>query len=394
MDNLQHPRTGLRAHNRVRIVVLSLGHTVADAYISTITPLWPVIARMFALTQAQTGWLIQLLSLVGNLGQPFLGYLMDRYRLRRLLIVAVLLSAFFLSTFGYIPGFWPMMGWLAVGFLGVALYHPRAGAVAAAVSGRRRALGMALFGAGGSLGCALGNYLGPVFYNINSSLTGLVYAMPVGLAMAAALLIINPESADDAQQTPAFSFRKGFLPHLPIVAPLFMVMLLRATTTIAFNSFIPFLVDARGLPLAVAGAAGLFFLGGGALGGLFGGRMSEWSGPRAITVISLFLSVPLLYGSLHTLGWLFLIALFASGLILRSAESVNIAQTQHMVPEGQSLATSLGMGLVWGIGGFITPLVGKLSDLHGQVYALTWVLCLPVIAAIIAFFIKAPAGSR
>ncbi len=324
------------------------------------------------------------MGIVMNFGQPVLGYITDRYRLRRLVVVAMLLSTVFLTTFGYIRSLWLMMLWLAAGAFGVALYHPRAGALAAAASGRRWALGMAVFGAGGSLGCALGTWIAPILYNINNSLTGLAYAMPVGIAMVAALVMLNPESAEGAVQTAAFSLRRNLLPRAWVVAPLFVVMLLRATAIIGFNSFIPFLIDARGLPLTLAGQAGLLFLGGGAIGGLIGGRLSEWSGPRALTITSLLASVPLLYASLHVLGMPFLLMLFVCGVMLRSADSVNIALMQQLVPEGQSLASSLGMGLVWGIGGFITPLVGKLSDLHGEVYALTWVLCLPAVAAVVA----------
>lgn len=372
--------------NKVRIVVLASGHAATDTYVNLLTPLWPVVARTFTLTQTQVGWIVQLLGLVANFGQPILGYLTDRHRLRRLIVLAILVTTFFMSTVGYLHSLWTLMLWLALGYVGVALFHPRAGSVAATVSGRRKMLGLSVFGAGGALGCALGNIMGPVLYNIHGSITGLIYALPLGLVVSAAFLAVNPEAADDARDIPTFSFRRNFVPHVPRLLPIFLVMLLRVVVIIAFTTFIPFLIDARHLPITLAGKAGLFFLIGGAAGGLIGARLCEWCGPRIITILSQVCAIPLLLASLHVDGIAFLLLLFLGGTVLRLAEAINIAQTQRLIPGGESLAASIGMGLVWGVGGFITPLAGKLADMHGQVYALTWMLALPVLAAIIGFW--------
>ena len=72
---------------------------------------------------------------------------------------------------------------------------------------------------------------------------------------------------------------------------------------------------------------------------------------------------------------------------MRGAEPTNITHTQELLPRGTSLAASLGMGGAWGVAGLVAPVVGRISDLHGVEYALTLTAWLPVVAAVIAWWI-------
>ena len=371
-----------------RLLVLALGHAMSDGYVNFIPPLWPVIRQQFSLTNTAIGQIATIFSIVCNFTQPIFGYVTDRLKLRRLLVLATLVCTGCFSAIGYPTTFRGFMALLLLGGLGVALYHPRAGAAAAHASGSRKGLGMAIFGAGGGVGYAAGALMSAHLYSRAGSLTGLIWAAPVGLTVAVILWLMDPEvhAAAEAQEEP-FHAGTHLFPYWREVLPLLGVMTLRSASVVAFVNFLPLLMAGRNLPLIVGGRANFFFIAGGAVGGVVGGHLSDLWGRRGITVVTLLASPPLLYWSLMTGGWTALVVLFVAGFVLRAAESVNIAHTQEVMPAGSSVACSIGMGGAWGLAGLIAMPVGMLADAHGELFALQATLWIPILAGLIALWI-------
>jgi MFS transporter, FSR family, fosmidomycin resistance protein len=379
---------------RVRVVQLaglSLGHAVNDAFVNVVAPLWPQIQQAFGLNNAAVGSITFWWGLTMNFGQPIYGYLTDRWQPRRLVVAATLLSTVFFGGLGYAHSLPLLMVCLVLGGVGAAVYHPRAGALAVAVSGGRRALGMGIFGAGGAFGYALGYLCSPYLYHLAGSMKGLAYAMPVGLAGAVMLLLVDAEARVPRAADADFSFRRDVAPRLGKLMPLFVVMVLRSATVVAFATFIPIMLAAHGRELIAGGKAGFFFVAGGAVGGLIGGHVSDRLGRRGITIVTLAAGPALLWLTLRTAAYpglgAFFAMLFVTGLIVRAAEPVNTTHTQELLPGGASLAASLGMGCAWGVAGLIAPLVGRLGDVYGVDYALQCVIWVPGLAAAAALFI-------
>lgn len=367
-----------------------MGHALNDAYVNFIAPLWPQIKAKFILTNSDIGMITFWWGLTTNFGQPIFGYLTDRWRPRRLVVIATLISTVFFSFIGYAQSLSMFIVFLVLGGVGVALYHPRGAALANTVSGARRALGMGVFGAGGAIGFAIGYLCSPYLHDLAGSMKGLVYAAPVGIIGALVLLFVDVEARIETQAT-AFSFRRHVMPYIGKILPLFAVMTLRSSAVVAFANFIPLMLAAQGRELIAGGHAGFYFVAGGAIGGMLGGHISDRLGRRGITIVTLLASPPLLYYALQAAALpslsLFFALLFAAGFVSRGAEPTNITHTQELLPQGASLAASIGMGGAWGVAGSIAPLVGKLADQHGVEYALGWVVWIPVLGAMAAIFI-------
>lgn len=373
-----------------QLLGLSAGHGLVDAYINFIVPLLPVVRRLFNLTHAATGVVMFWLGLFTNFGQPLFGYITDRYKPRHMLVVAAIVSTVFFGFIGFTRTLPLFMSFLLIGGLGTALYHPQAGALAVVASGRRRGLGMAIFAAGGAVGNAGGYLLAPYLYELHNSLTGLAWAVPVGVIGAFGLLAIRTDDGT-AATAPRFRLRQHVLPHLPKVVPILITTTLRSMTVVGFYIFIPLMLAAQDRQLVEGGHAGFYFLAGGAIGGMICGHISDRIGRRGVTIATLLATPPLLYhalkaSALPSLGPFFAM-LFASGLMLRAAEPTNITHTQELLTGGRTVAASLAMGLSWGLAGLISPTVGKIADAHSVEYALRWIMWLPAIAAIAAFFI-------
>ncbi|MEN6304443.1 MAG: MFS transporter, partial [Armatimonadia bacterium] len=271
-------------------------------------------------------------------------------------------------------------------------------------------------GAGGAIGYAVASLGSPLLHDAGlklgmGPLQGFVLALPLGLAAVWLLWKYNPgreragcaiqpdmrslqleeeagcegEAACKVPAEQAFSLRRDLLPRWRPLLPLFLVMVLRSATVTSFTTFIQVLQGKLGHSTLFQGAVLFVFVGGGAIGGIVGSRLSEGYGRRFITIITLLMSLPLLYFSLSSPPLLTFLLLFLAGATLRGAESVNIAQTQDLLPQGMSVASAIAMGLTWGFAGLFPPAVGLLSDATGNLkLALACTIVLPVIAAGVA----------
>jgi len=66
-----------------------------------------------------------------------------------------------------------------------------------------------------------------------------------------------------------------------------------------------------------------------------------------------------------------------------------VTMAQTLAPKGRSMVASLMMGFAYGLGGAITPIVGKLADAYTIRPVLTVMACIPLFAVpIIALFPK------
>lgn len=369
------------------IIALSVAHFSCDAYVNCLPPLWPVIKGIYGLNNTGIGLLTALLSLTANFGQIIFGYLTDRLGLPRLVLLGVLITSVFVSTIGFMPSLTGVTFFLLMAGLGVALFHPRAAALAVAWRPQQAAFGLAIFGGAGTLGYAMGALAGVSLYQYFGSLKGLLPAVVFGLGVAVAVTIIDPESTEE-QTTPTFRLRRHLLPRLGQIGPIFAVIVLRTAAVMVFANFMPLLLHARGASLTAGGGAVFVFVVGTAIGALVGGKLAATVDARHLSIVTLLLASPLLFMAVTAQGAPVFAFLFAAGFMLRCADYVNIAQTQALVPEGASMAAALGMGAAWGIAGLVAPVVGRAADLYGEAYALAWSAVLPVLGALVAWAVR------
>jgi FSR family fosmidomycin resistance protein-like MFS transporter len=365
------------------IVALSLAHFSCDAHLNFLPPLWPIIKALYGLSNTGIGLLTALLSITANFGQVFFGYITDRLRPPRLALIGVLMTTGFISTIGFMPSLFGLVFSLLMAGVGIALFHPRAAALAAGWRRGQAAFGLGIFGASGTLGYATGSLIGVSLYQHFGGLKGLLPSLGFGLGVAVAVAIINPED-NKGQAKTIFKLRQHLLPRIGRLAPIFTVIVLRTAAVTVFVNFMPLLLKTRGASLSAGGGAVFLFVAGTSIGSIVGGRLASVVEERRLTATTLFLASPLLLISVITGGVATFVCLFLAGFMLRCADYVNIAQAQAIVPEGASIAAAIGMGATWGIAGLVAPLVGRLADMYGEVYALAWSAGLPVAGALIA----------
>ena len=165
---------------------------------------------------------------------------------------------------------------------------------------------------------------------------------------------------------------------------LFLVVTLRALVIIAFNTFLSLLVKDWGGTLKTGGIVLFLLVFFGGVGNILGGFASDRLGRRNVTVISLIASAPFFYAAVRLGLPASYLLLSLAGFLGQASVSVNIVQGQELIPAGPGVASSLTMGVAWGVAGLMMPIVGWAADTWGLVNAMLVVPWISVLAGLLA----------
>jgi FSR family fosmidomycin resistance protein-like MFS transporter len=365
------------AMDRGRLLGVTVGHFLNDFHMSWLAPLLPLLVPRFNLSLALAGLLGTILTTSAALSQPFFGLVADRLRRSLLVAAGPVLTVVAMATTGVLPTYPALVVALLCAGIGTAVFHPQGAAAAGFHSGDRRATGLSIFVAGGEFAYSLG----PLYIAAVVQWQGLSWTLPAALpgivaVVLLAALIRRWPTADPAHEGTlglALSTQRRTL------FLLWIFVVVRSIIVIAFLTFLPLLLRQRGASLVMGGTAVFLFGGIGAAGGVLGGLLAGRVGRRAVLVLSFLLGVPLM--ALYLLveaGWgLFLLPL--AGIIVYLSAPVTIVMAQERLPHHASLASSIVMGLAWGIGGLALTVVGAAADHIGLQRTLLMTLGLSVV---------------
>ncbi len=109
------------------------------------------------------------------------------------------------------------------------------------------------------------------------------------------------------------------------------------------------------------------------------GHTADRIGFKPVFIVAHLLMAPLLLLFLRAEGnWVYLGAALAGGMTLATMP-LGVAMAQTLAPKGRSMVSSLMMGLAFGLGGAVAPVVGKMADLHSIQAVLTVVAFVPLL---------------
>jgi FSR family fosmidomycin resistance protein-like MFS transporter len=123
------------------------------------------------------------------------------------------------------------------------------------------------------------------------------------------------------------------------------------------------------------------------LAGILCGHLSDRMGYKRLLWITHGLMTPFLLVFLLVPGhWTYPATVLAGGFSLASLP-LGVVMAQKIAPRGRSMVASLMMGLAFGTGGILAPIVGKLGDLFTIQRVLMFVVCTPLLSLIPIYFI-------
>jgi MFS transporter, FSR family, fosmidomycin resistance protein len=176
----------------------------------------------------------------------------------------------------------------------------------------------------------------------------------------------------------------GFTALRPYAKPLgllYLCVVLRTMTSIAFATYVPIMLTRRGLSVAAAGVVVALYLFASGLGGFFGGPAADRFGPKRVIAWSLVAACPFLFVAPWLHGAWFALVLAAGGFFLQSTLPVNVVFGQALAPVSAATVSSLMMGFAWGTGGMTVPFTGWVADRIGIEPTLAILAFVPLAAA-------------
>ena len=362
-------------HTQLKILfALSLVHFTGDFYSAFTTPLFPAFMEKLNLTLAQVGMIAGLGRFLAFIVQPVAGYLADRHQGRAIILGGLLMVVVFIPLSGIADSFWTLLSLIALGSVGSSMFHPSVAGMIPLYSGSHKSFCMSVFNTGGTLAFAVG----PFFITAVVSAWGLA-AMPASMALGLAvmaylwLVVPAPKSEGMASSGLIGSLKKQFGSVWRSIFLIWLVMVLRAVVGQSFMTFMPVLLVGRGYSLVSGGMMITVFTLAGTLSGLLAGFLADRAGPRPIFLASHLMMTPALLIMLSLSGlWVFA-GVFAAGFFVLATLPLGVTLAQELAPGGRSMVSSLMMGLAYGLGGAVAPLVGKLADLY-SVSSVLWML--------------------
>jgi FSR family fosmidomycin resistance protein-like MFS transporter len=369
------------------VLLMAGAHFMVDGYGNIYAPLLPLLIPKLHLSLALAGTLTMLYQMAASVAQVGFGHVADRWRPRLLVMAGPVVAVGVLSFVGLAPSIPILAAILIVGGLGAAAFHPPAAALAHRLGGAHRGLAMSVHITGGTLGFSMGPLIfAPAAQHFGLHWTPLL-AIP-GLIVIAFFLTRVPPIPLHHDGIAGF---RALRPYARPLSLLYIIVVLRTLTSLAFATFVPVMLTRRGLSVSEAGAIAAAYLFASGAGGFFGGPAADRFGPRRVIAWSLVLATPFLLVAPLLSGWVFVVVLASGGFFLQSTLPVNVVFGQALAPVSAATVSSLMMGFAWGMGGFSVPIVGAIADRYGIEHTLIGLAFIPLAAAGVSMLLPARA---
>jgi FSR family fosmidomycin resistance protein-like MFS transporter len=363
--------------------LLAYSHVTVDFSQGAIAALVPFLVLDRGYSYAAAAGIVLAFSLVSSVVQPVFGALGDRWTMRWLIPVSILLAGAGIAAVGVVDSFWFTAIAASVSGVGVAAYHPAGAGRAREISDGEHVL-MSWFSLGGNLGFALAPLVVAATIGVLGLRASPLLLIPALTGVVAVALIRRGRqpAAEAAAGSPdrVASGRDDW----GVFARLSVAITCRSIVFVGMGSFIVlFMHEHRGVSDTLAATSLFVFYLGGAFGTAIGGHLARRFPRVAILRWSYLLAVPVVAGMLLIPGpaaWLF-IAL--ASVVLYVPFSLHVTLGPDVLPRHMGTASGVTLGLAVSVGGLASPAIGALADRVGLEYALLPLIALPVLAWIV-----------
>ena len=370
------------------LIALSLVHFSGDFYGSFMSPLFPVFMDQMGLSLAQVGIIAGVSRFLMFIVQPLSGYWADRHPSRNFILIGLLMPVIFFPLTGMTTGFYALLICVVIGSTGSSLFHPPVTGMVPVYAGRNLGLAMSIYNTAGTL--AFG--VGPIFITWYVARYGLK-AMPATMVLGLLIwvyfywVIPKPEGDDLAQYGFIETLRQTLGNVWRPILLIWIVMVSRALVGQSLLTFMPVVWVQKGHTIVTAGVLFSTYTIAGTVAGIICGHLSDRMGFKRLLWIIHGLMTPILILFLLAPGkWVWPATILAGGFNMASLP-LGVVMAQKIAPRGRSMVASLMMGLAFGTGGLLAPIVGKLGDILTIDSVLMFLVCVPVLSLIPIYFI-------
>ena len=378
------------------IFVLATGHGFVDMNQGALPAILPFLIAAAGMKYAEAAGLTFAVALTASLIQPLFGLLADRGSKFWLMPFGILLGGLGISLVGFFPNhYWLMISLALLSGIGIAAYHPEAARMVNKMSGEKKSGNMSIFSVGGTIGVALGPTLAtPILLLMGVRGTIFLFIPPLVTAIIFIMLSRNMQSftvsAEAAEKKSGAELKNEWGKFIYLSLAIFS----RSILFQSLNTFLPlYWLNVLHQSKAFSGMILSYILVMQAIGNILGGYMADRFGMLKVMKIGWIFMIPAMFLLTRTsspiLAMLILIPLPMLSFLVATPM---IVLNQRYLPRNIGFSSGISMGLGVSLGGMVTPILGNYADHHGLAAALSLLVILPVIGAVISFTIKPPAS--
>ncbi|CAN5128945.1 N/A [soil metagenome] len=361
------PASASRSDTTIAIVASS--HLATDILIGAFGATLPHLRERFGLSGTEIAVLAAVLAATSSFGQPVAGRLVDRVGPRDLAAGGAVIASTLLALAASAPTFIVLVAVIAFGGLGAAVYHPAAASIARDAAPGNPGLALGLYGAGGTMGLAVGPLLAIVLLD-RLGPGHLAWLMLPGIVMAIVLRQVTAVDQDVRTRRSSRHRSPGLVPRelWPLIASATLVYL--AST--AFTTAVPLWLAAEGNGQQIGWALAAYALAA-AGGGLLAAALASRIAPGRLLPLTTAAAIAPLIGVVTwapgTPGWIAAVAL--AGALTHASTPVLLAVAQARVPGAVGSASGLLVGLPVGLAALLfIPLAAAVAP-WGQLAPVT-----------------------
>ena len=149
--------TTIRRGSARAVAVISAAHFASHFYMLLLPPLFPMLRDVYGVGYTELGFAISVFSIATACTQVPVGFAVDRFGARRILVAGLALEAAAFALIGFIPVYGALVALMAVAGLANAVYHPaNYSLLNATVDPRRMGRAFSFHTSAGTLGYAVG----------------------------------------------------------------------------------------------------------------------------------------------------------------------------------------------------------------------------------------------
>jgi FSR family fosmidomycin resistance protein-like MFS transporter len=375
------------------LLCLLITHLFIDATASTVNPILERLGDKYQAADVAMGLVAALLYASLSFSQLLFGYIYDRLRAYWLIPLAVLVGGFCLGCVGLVDSFGLLLMLIIAAGLAIGAFHPGGTALAGSLADKYRPLIIAVFVCAGALGVFVSPLIITRLVNKHGlQATSWLFVPTIPVFVVALLVYITYRRLGQARiDTPpaAGRFRASIFSRS-------MILLFILTTSRSFSVYVvtvgmSFLMSEKitdgsailstGHALALSGLSVGF-------GGLLSGFFLRWESEKPAILVSLIVTGPLLVSfPLLSGGWLLVIIVLA-GVAVGSTIPLVTAIGQRLVPHSSAVASSILMGVSWGVSGIAASLaVTLLGPLISYTMAMPLLIAAGIVVALVTTLI-------
>jgi len=368
--------------DRSILATFTAGHIVDDIYMNTLPPFLPVLIASSGLSFTAAGLLVTFFTITSSVSQPFLGFAIDRYRIRWIGALGLIWAGVLFGLMGLVRGYMPMIVLATLAGIGPAMFHPHALSAVSGIATGAKGRVMSVFIIGGNIGFAISPVLiGALTSSMGQG--GMIFIAIPGVLMGMLIWKLSSRLGDGLQR----EFHPVSMHDIRPTVVLIIVAILRSWVYFSVLSYLPSYFVNLGSSVLRSNTLLSLMLLAGVAGQFTGGTLSDRFGRKEVTMGSLLLAAPLLYMFLQTTGPGAMAFLLLFGFCVMASFSVTMVMMHEIMHRHIGMASGIMIGFALGVGGLGVMITGLLADEFGLHTALNVLVFGLVTAGLLARFV-------